>query len=248
MIKVVILIVLTTTMGFFFFEERGQWLRESESRWLSNYPIASTGPLRGVLVASWWIEIQNLQQRYEFEKIAHISKRICYLQPNIPEVWDYMAWNLGYNLLAETSGDREQQLYWLKEAVELINEGLKYNPKKGKLHFYLGLAIYQKYKSDDFDFKKEMKVMLGKEPIERAYECFVASIEDEPGEIFKNQKFFNFFRHDMRVQLAVETKRIKVAWEYLNKLEKLYPKKIDRINELRQYIINRYGRDYKQYK
>lgn len=226
-----VLVVFGT--GSLFFEERKAWLKGSEVRWLKNYPVASTGPLKGVLVASWWIKIQQLQMKYEFEKIAGLTEKICYLQPNIPEVWEYMGWNMAFNLLAETAHDRKSQIFWLEKGIHLMQDGLHYVDDQGLLCFYLGFTIYNKYKSE-FDLKNELQEILGADPKRQAYDYLLRGTQSKKGKV-------EFWRHDFFLQVAAEIGESEMALKYLQKIRPDYEERESRMNQLQLYIQN-YGK------
>ncbi len=142
-------------------------LRQVHGRFLPAYPLASLSPLKGLLIDLWWIQIQTLEADYEFDRIDEIAERISYLQPFLPKVWEFMAWNVGFNLSAEATGDPGKQAGYHRKALELLRAGLAYNPDSADLHFYKAWFLYKKSQGEP-SFAAELAGDLGEPPLEVA--------------------------------------------------------------------------------
>lgn len=158
-----------TGLGAALFLARPEAMRRMDGRWLSTHPLSSTGPFRGLLIDLWWIRAHDLEQRFEFDEVGRLSESISLLQPYIPEVWEKMAWSMGFNLLAESAPDRKKQVFWLEKAMRHLKTGLSYNPGSQNLRWYLGWLVFMKSRDGDESFSAELREMLGEEPMAYAY-------------------------------------------------------------------------------
>jgi len=100
------------------------------------------GPFRGVIADVLWIRVSRLQDEGKYFELVQLADLITKLEPRFPEVWDYHAWNMAYNVSVYFD-DPEERWRWVQNGANLIkDEGLKYNPTNAKLHDRLSW-IYQ---------------------------------------------------------------------------------------------------------
>ena len=140
-----------------------QWQREHyvtghKNVWLSQFPIASSGPFKGLLTGYWWVDVQNLQFEFKFDEVQKLTRKICYLQPHNPKVWEYLSWNLSFNLMAESLHDRSLQEHWLLEGLKQLEKGLDYNPEENLLEYAMGFTVFMKTRGD-YDFSVELSCL-----------------------------------------------------------------------------------------
>ncbi|MBF0243728.1 MAG: hypothetical protein HQL31_00460 [Planctomycetes bacterium] len=154
------------------------------NRWLSNYPLISTGPLKGPFVSFCWVKAQRAGAEYRFEDVYRISALICHMQPFIPEIWDFQSWNMSFNLAVECQEDRGQMFRWVTEGIEQLNEGLRFNPDDPLLHFGIGWTIFMKTRGD-FSFEKELEEYFEEPPMLVACRHFLMAKAIERGEFWK---------------------------------------------------------------
>ncbi|MBF0196701.1 MAG: hypothetical protein HQL32_03285 [Planctomycetes bacterium] len=165
---IVSLLVLLIGLGFCVDEARKEYVSNEPSRWLPGFPIASTGPLKGVLVSAWWMKIHRLRHQFKFDEIGVMTKRIALLQPNIPEVWEYLSWNMSFNLLADNRGNRQAQERWLKEGLLCLEKGLNYIPDNSLLLYSQAYTVHMKRTSTP-SFEEELRSILQEDPIKYAF-------------------------------------------------------------------------------
>lgn len=161
--KFLLCIPLLMLIGFGVQEYRINKLELKENRWLSDYPISSTGPLKGILIGIWWVEIQKLQLKFQYQKIDEISKRICLVNPYVPPVWEYLAWNMSYNIAAEYRHEKDIQFSWVMKGYDQLEKGLTFNPKSSHLLYYQSWYVYAKLKSNP-EYYQRFEKYLKKEP------------------------------------------------------------------------------------
>ena len=102
------------------------------------------GGFRALLVDLLWLRAIRLQQNSKFWELVQLSDWICKLEPRLPEVWIFNAWNLAYNVLAEVQ-DSEDRWQWLWRGIQLVrDEGLEYNPNDPKIYRHIARLFWHK--------------------------------------------------------------------------------------------------------
>jgi len=214
---------------------RPKVLVQADNRWMVKFPLASTGPFKGVLVASWWIKIQKLQLRFDFEKIAPLSEAICFLQPYIPEVWEYLSWNMTFNLVAEMDHDPKIQLYWFKRGMQQLKKGLLYNSNNSLLHLHSGWTVYMKLKGDQFS-PVELEQVLQINPWQFVY-CEI-----------KQSRVFDQGTYDQACFFCQVLYECGKMVEFENHLGRLYSRFPQHLAETVNFITNlrQHGKQYQK--
>ena len=108
------------------------------------------GGFRGVLVDILWTRATRLQDENKYFELTQLSDWISKLEPRVPEVWAFHAWNQAYNIsvLFNTPEERWQ---WVRNGITLLrDDGLRYNPNSAALHWELGW-LYQHKMGADLD-------------------------------------------------------------------------------------------------
>jgi hypothetical protein len=91
------------------------------------------GPFRGMVCSYRWVQVMRMQRQFRFEEVDQLTERICNLQPYVEESWDYLAWNLAFNLFVEAGDSVEVQWRWLSRGLDHLDEGLFWNPQSYRL-------------------------------------------------------------------------------------------------------------------
>ncbi len=142
-----------------FLQNRLLTLREEQQ--LQAVPPGDTTPLvaittvafggfRGLVADALWIRAQELQQQGQFFELVQLATWITQLEPRIPEVWSFQAWNLAYNI-SVLFPDQEDRWRWVSSGIDLLREdGLQHNPRSASLHWDLGW-LYQHKVGMSFD-------------------------------------------------------------------------------------------------
>ena len=58
------------------------------------------GGFRGILADVLWMRAGTLQDEGRYFELVQLSDWIAKLQPRVPAIWAYHAWNMAYNLSA----------------------------------------------------------------------------------------------------------------------------------------------------
>ncbi len=130
------------------------------------------GGLRSLLVSYYWIRCQDMMQNGRVFEAKQLSETICALQPHFIGAWDYLSWNMAWNISVKTSTPRERY-NWVYNGIKLLRDkGIPLNPKALLLYKQVSWTFYNKmggsldemhmvYKSR---WASEMQHLLGAPP------------------------------------------------------------------------------------
>jgi hypothetical protein len=145
---------------------------------LENLPPAlavtqvSMGALRGLVLDYLWIRALRLEEERKYHESSELARWITRMQPRFAGVWDFLSWNLAYNL-SVAAQTPEEQWHWVSEGLRLLrDEGLKHNPRNAALYQRLADLFFHrigKYASDSHWYFKlrhaeEWQIILGAPP------------------------------------------------------------------------------------
>ncbi|AKJ65580.1 hypothetical protein [Kiritimatiella glycovorans] len=111
---------------------------------LISFTTVALGGFRGLLVDLLWMRAAELQSEGRYFEIVQLADWITKLEPELPEVWAYHAWNMAYNIsvMFESPEDRWR---WVRHGIQLLRDrGLEYNPGNPKLYFELAWLFQHK--------------------------------------------------------------------------------------------------------
>ena len=119
------------------------------------------GGFRGLVADALWVRANKLQDEGQYFELVQISKWITQLEPRVPEVWSFQAWNLAYNIsvLFPEYSDRWR---WVSHGMDLLRkQGLTHNPNSPDLYWDIGWMFQHKIgislDSDHHLYKRELK-------------------------------------------------------------------------------------------
>ena len=105
---------------------------------------AALGSFRGLAVDVLWGRVTHMKQEGKFYEAMELSKLITQLQPRFPQVWQFHAWNMAYNISVATYTPQERWI-WVKEGINLLrDEGIPLNPSSVLLYRELGWIFLHK--------------------------------------------------------------------------------------------------------
>jgi len=147
---------------------------------------------RAIIADVFWVKADALQVQGKLENIRWFLWAITKLQPDMPEVWDFISWHVSYNLFHEVES-REDKWALMYEGLTLGLEGLRKNPKSADLYHSMGYRFYHKFDSHYFPdapyFRKRWRETKrndeysGKDNFQVAIELLHKSVALEPNEI-----------------------------------------------------------------
>ena len=75
------------------------------------------GGFKGFLVDALWLRAGSLQEEGKYWELYQLYNWMGKLEPGIEEIWDFNAWNMSYNLVAELD-DSEARWQWIERAID----------------------------------------------------------------------------------------------------------------------------------
>jgi hypothetical protein len=102
------------------------------------------GGFRGLVADALWVRANKMQENGQFFEMVQLAQWITQLEPRVPEVWAFQAWNLAYNI-SVLFPDFEDRWRWVSHGVDLLKEeGLTHNPTSASLHWDIGWMYQHK--------------------------------------------------------------------------------------------------------
>ena len=99
---------------------------------------------RALIADVFWVKVDALQVQGKLENIRWFLWAITKLQPDLPEVWDFISWHVAYNLFHEVEA-REDKWALMYQGMDLGLEGIYKNPKDAGLLHSMGYRFYHKF-------------------------------------------------------------------------------------------------------
>ena len=152
---------------------------------------AALGTFRGLAVNFLWQRAENLKNDGKYFEAIELGKLITRLQPRFPKVWEFVSWNMAYNISVGTKTDRERWM-WVKAGIDLLQRkgnGIDANPNELALYAQLGWIYFHKVgefqDNMSWDYKREIAVawngVLGNPPTDNEpYLAWLREIRDAP--------------------------------------------------------------------
>ncbi len=137
--------------------------------------IENLGALRGIAVNVLWNRLDALKNEGRFYEADALGRRIAELQPRLPEVWRYLAYNMAYNISVKCQ-TQDERWAWIEKALRLLKEeGIPNNPEAQGLYRELAWTYQHKIagETDDMNrfYKKRLAahwhLLLGAPPLGR---------------------------------------------------------------------------------
>ena len=115
---------------------------------LVAFTSVALGGFRGVVADILWVRLSRMQDEGKYFELNQLASWITALEPRIPDVWTFHAWNLAYNIsvLFKTP---EERWRWVRAGLQLLrDDGLRHNPHAPALYWELGWMYQHKLGMD----------------------------------------------------------------------------------------------------
>lgn len=133
------------------------------------FTTVAMGAFRGLVVDILWMRADRLKQEGQFFDAKQLAEWITTLQPRFPDVWDFQAWNMAYNIsVAIPASQPDQRWRWVKNGYELLRDkGIPLNPHSLKLYKSLAWIFQHKISgvTDDANRFYKLQLALSIEPL-----------------------------------------------------------------------------------
>ena len=100
------------------------------------------GAARSFLNISTWNAIEDAQREREYYRVIALSRTALRLQPNNPDVLDFLARQLIFTL-SRTEAESDDAWGWVEQGMDLIEAAHRRNPHSAVLRRALGSYYYQ---------------------------------------------------------------------------------------------------------
>ncbi len=101
------------------------------------------GGFRGLACDLLWMRADSAKQNGRFYESVALFQAISRIQPRFEQPWQYMAWDLAYNLSHEVE-DRRAKWSWIQAGIETAIRGFERNPHSEKLLRHLAWLFHHK--------------------------------------------------------------------------------------------------------
>lgn len=105
------------------------------------------GGFRGLACDLLWLRAQRAKDEGRFYESIALAGSITRIQPRFEQIWEYLAWDMAYNLAAEVD-DPAAKWAWFLAGLETNTEGCLRNPQGERLVRHLAWMFH--HKGDDF--------------------------------------------------------------------------------------------------
>ncbi len=101
------------------------------------------GGFRGLAIDLLWMRANSAKEAGRFYESVALFQLISKTQPQFEVVWEYMAWDMAYNIAAQLES-REAKYAWFLSGLQAANEGALRNPRGERLSRYLAWMFVHK--------------------------------------------------------------------------------------------------------
>ncbi len=101
------------------------------------------GGFRGLACDLLWLRAESAKQEGRFYESVALFEAISRIQPRFEQPWQYMAWDLAYNLSHEVE-DRDAKWSWVTAGIETNVRGVQRNPQSKLLLRHLAWMFHHK--------------------------------------------------------------------------------------------------------
>ncbi len=123
-------------------------------------PLPVMSIFRPLAINYLWMRSEELKDAGQYFDALHLSRFICELQPNIDSVWQFLAWNMSYNISVGVPTPAERWR-WVQAGYELVrDEGLPANPDSGLLYWQIAWIFQHKMGANQDNFHRYYKWRL----------------------------------------------------------------------------------------
>lgn len=162
---ILICVIIGAAMLFWAASQQGQIRADRDKMGLSlktdlgdappslAFVTVAMGAFRGIIVDILWMRADDLKQKGQFFDAKQLAEWITLLQPRFPQVWDFQAWNMAYNIsVAIPNTQPAERWRWVRNGYELLRDkAIPLNPHSIILYRQLSWIFIHKISdiSDD---------------------------------------------------------------------------------------------------
>ncbi|TWT45542.1 hypothetical protein RAS1_19700 [Phycisphaerae bacterium RAS1] len=103
-----------------------------------TFAVQAFGAFRSLITDIAFMRAEQFKEEGRYYDAVQLGTWICKLQPRFPSVWEFVSWNMAWNI-SVTTYTPEERWNWVYNGARLLrDEGLRYNPRA--LNMYKQLA------------------------------------------------------------------------------------------------------------
>lgn len=116
------------------------------------------GGFRGLACDLLWMRANTAKDRGRYYESIALGKAIVQIQPRFDQVWEYLAWDMAYNIAAEVE-DPAGKWSWFLAGLDVNLKGVERNPQSERLVRHLAWMFH--HKGDTFRDEIERQNLTG---------------------------------------------------------------------------------------
>jgi hypothetical protein len=105
------------------------------------------GGFRGLACDLLWMRANNAKDRGRYYESVALAQTIVQIQPRFEQIWEYLAWDMAYNIAAEVE-DPAGRWSWFLAGLAVNVQGAERNPQSERLMRHLAWMF--QHKGDSF--------------------------------------------------------------------------------------------------
>lgn len=116
------------------------------------------GGFRGLACDLLWMRANTAKDRGRYYESVALGKAIVQIQPRFEQIWEYLAWDMAYNIAAEVE-DPAGKWSWFRAGLDVNLTGIERNPQSERLVRHLAWMFH--HKGDTFRSEIERTDLTG---------------------------------------------------------------------------------------
>jgi len=101
------------------------------------------GGFRGLACDLLWMRANTAKDRGRYYESVALAKAIVQIQPRFEQIWEYLAWDMAYNIAAEVE-DPAGKWSWFIAGLDVNLKGIERNPQSERLVRHLAWMFHHK--------------------------------------------------------------------------------------------------------
>lgn len=101
------------------------------------------GGFRGLACDLLWMRANTAKDQGRYYESVALGKAIVQIQPRFEQIWEYLAWDMAYNIAAEVE-DPAGKWSWFHAGLDVNLKGIERNPQSERLVRHLAWLFHHK--------------------------------------------------------------------------------------------------------
>ena len=127
------------------------------------FTTVALGGFRGLIANALWLRMTELQEDNKYFEMVQLADWITKLQPRMVSGWEFLAWNMAYNISVKFKNPEDRWL-WVERGIELLrDQGLSYNTNQPDMYQQLSWIYMHKIGANLDDAHMTYKLHLAQQ-------------------------------------------------------------------------------------